>query len=366
MEKILSTISKIGEKTGFECLSSVAYNLDYERYQRTDEGHEHQAEDLFENPKLTEGKKLLKQLPIDLPSIFHYFLDGSRRTYKVGDIVFDGRKYYPLVAGQVGVAVVKKNGTKVSPINKFCKFKNVLTFPDELSPQDLPFFQKHIKEACPKIDFRLLRYKVKSSDKDLNELAIAKIMKEMMDKEVAIVQEMANDNLLTTDRMLVIDGPLRFTQKIDITQFRNVIGISKTFRPTFTIGKGRKKISVGSITKNLKFGERTTVFKTIIDEGRINEKRIGAWYLRLREPRRMSNPLQGIIKIETYAIEDLEKEKGLSTERVDNISSFILKERNVTPYGTDSRWATHLYPVYMAEKYIKSTFLSDIHFKALF
>ena len=36
--------------------------------------------------------------------LFKYFLDGSRRTYKVDDIAY-GKKLYPVVAGQIGVGV---------------------------------------------------------------------------------------------------------------------------------------------------------------------------------------------------------------------------------------------------------------------
>ena len=29
---------------------------------------------------------------------FSYFMDGSRRTYKIGDMVLEGKKIYPVVA----------------------------------------------------------------------------------------------------------------------------------------------------------------------------------------------------------------------------------------------------------------------------
>ena len=45
-------------------------------------------------------------------SIFTYFLDGSRRVYKVDDMVFSSngvKSIYPVVAGQVAVACCKRN-----------------------------------------------------------------------------------------------------------------------------------------------------------------------------------------------------------------------------------------------------------------
>lgn len=80
----------------------------------------------------------------------------------------------------------------------------------------------------------------------------------------------------------------------------------------------------------------------------------------------MTNPLQGIVKVECYAIDDRELQDGLDADRVNTISAYLLRERNVTPYGQDSRWASHIYPVYAAESFIKASFLSDTRFKALF
>jgi hypothetical protein len=92
----------------------------------------------------------------------------------------------------------------------------------------------------------------------------------------------------------------------------------------------------------------------------------GMWYLRIRQPELMSMPLEGVVKLECYAVDPSEKEIGLDADRIDNISRFILQERNVTPYQSDGRWASHIYPIYMAETYLKRSFRSDAHFKALF
>lgn len=183
--------------------------------------------------------------------------------------------------------------------------------------------------------------------------------------ELLAVHQLSERSLLQSNSLLVKDGPLRYKnikgRGFDITQFRNVIGISKTFRPSFTIGKGRGKKDVGVITSSLEFGERTPVFKTLEVD-----KYIGMWYMRIRPRHRITNPLQGILKVECYAIGIEEEEHGLDAERVNTISAQILRERNVTPYNQDSRWATHLYPIFQAETFIKSNLLSDIRFKAIF
>ncbi|MEA3496057.1 MAG: hypothetical protein U9R42_08480 [Bacteroidota bacterium] len=45
--------------------------------------------------------------------LFKFFLDGSRRTYKVDDIAY-GKKLYPVVAGQIAIGTIlfdEKNRT---------------------------------------------------------------------------------------------------------------------------------------------------------------------------------------------------------------------------------------------------------------
>ena len=187
-------------------------------------------------------------------------------------------------------------------------------------------------------------------------------MSEMHDIEIQAVREMEEEQYLNDPcGMLLIDGPLRFKKRFDLVQFRNVLGLSKTFRPTFTVGKGARRADVGSITSALRFAERTSVYKTI-DEDKV----IGVWYLRIRRRSMMTNPLEGIVKVERYAIDSSDQEEGFESDRIDTISRHILRERNVSPYQSDSRWASHIYPVFLAETYLKSSFMSDMQFKALF
>lgn len=76
---------------------------------------------------------------------------------------------------------------------------------------------------------------------------------------------------------------------------------------------------------------------------------------------RVSNPLEGIIKIEKMALEDY-YDSGIPTDIIDTISLSLLNECSPTCYGRDERWASHLYPVYLTETLIKSTFESDLVF----
>jgi hypothetical protein len=360
--RILKVINDQVKNQGISCLPCDLVNLDIERFTEYRDSDEHPAEVPFERPVLTTQKKKIVQLRI--PTILKFFLDGSRRTYKVADINDNG-KYLPLVAGQVGVGVLQRDddGKSCHPLRSYCRYDQVIAFPDNISTGDLNNLQDAINQRCS-FPFKLLRYERKP-DGDPVDLGVARIMKHMQDLEVECVVSLSNDNLLQNDSLLVIDGPLRFKEmrgrSFDVVQFRNVIGLSKSFRPSYAVGKGRGRKDIGSIASALDFGERTSTFKTT--EG---ERAIGMWYLRIRPPQMMSNPLQGVVKLECYAISPADREDGLDGDRVDVISSHILHERNVTPYGADQRWANHIYPIYMAETYIKSSFVSDIHFTALF
>ena len=96
------------------------------------------------------------------------------------------------------------------------------------------------------------------------------------------------------------------------------------------------------------------------------EGKFAIWYVRLREPRRSRGPFDGIVKVEKILVTDHEAEFGLESSEVDNISAWIVNERNPVCYGKDDRWANHLYPVYLTETFIKSKYRSTAHFINLF
>jgi hypothetical protein len=340
-------------------------NLDFGAYADYQEVEEPPAEGLLERPAMASGKKWVAETPPGIPSILRYFLDGSRRTYKIADLILDGRRYLPVVAGQIGVAVLERSedSRTVRPLRKFCRFDSVIAFPDSIAEDELRELQVEVNRQAP-VGFKLLRYRVKSDDpaRDPIDLAVGCIMSEMQDIEVQAVQEMeAEQHLSDPCAMLIIDGPLRFKRKFDLVQFRNVLGLSKSFRPTLPVGKRKRPAHVGSIAWRLEFGERTSVFKTFHEH-----KVIGVWYMRIRDPRMVTDPLEGIVKVERYAVDTADREEGFEAGRIDNISRHILRERNVSPFQSDSRWASHIYPIYLAEAYVKSSFLSDVRFKAMF
>jgi len=60
----------------------------------------------------------------------------------------------------------------------------------------------------------------------------------------------------------------------------------------------------------------------------------------------------GVVKVE-FPCPD---RKPVPSQVADLISSALVAERNVTPYGLDRRWHYSLYPIHIAEKVIKINF----------
>jgi hypothetical protein len=220
------------------------------------------------------------------------------------------------------------------------------------------------KEKIKDISIEIEKYQFnKLKDEAPTNAALAKIHRLMGNIEISLLTDIVNKNVLKTDEMLIFDGSLQFlAQEFDPAIFYNVVGISKSFNPNLTgILKG-KKIQIGAMLTELAFGERTPVYK--YDNGSIKNT-IGAWYLRIRAKEEVRNPLEGIIKIEKMAL-DGNLDRGFESDLIDNISRSILAERNPTCHGNDTRWANHLYPIYLTERFLKSSFIGDYYFMNIF
>jgi hypothetical protein len=63
----------------------------------------------------------------------------------------------------------------------------------------------------------------------------------------------------------------------------------------------------------------------------------------------------GVVKVEVPTPD----KQPIAATMADRISSALVGERNVTPYGLDKRWHCHIYPIYCAERAIKANFFSE-------
>jgi len=357
----------IEDCSGGTCYQTERFTLDHfvpPEYQDKDE--------VFSSDKIfeTDNKQRKNiQLNVDdaVSSLFKYFLDGSRRTYKIGDFGSTDGKFLPLVAGQIGAAICYRSNKKLKKYR--IQRQNVIAIPDRIGDE----FET-IAEKIPKIRkknlsiHQVLKYTVKSDPaRALENFAIAKIQVTMMNMEVELIKEMVHSNKLKTNEMLMIDGSLQFTgvEDEDVI-FENVVGVSKSFNPNLQgILKGKNK-QIGSYLTNLKFGERTPVYVYDVEGKKKRKTKIGAWYLRIHPVEKLKKPLDGVIKIEKIATTSQQKEDGFETETINNISKSILLERNVTCYGNDERWANHLYPIYLTELFLKNSFVSNTFFLNIF
>lgn len=362
-------VIKALQESGIDCLPNERFSLDVELFPENREHSSVPATALFERPELKEGKRRVED-PGD--SFFRYFLDGSQRSWRAIEANIKGH-YLPFCAGQVGVAVIERDDDgRFSPVRELTTVRNVLAVPDLIGKDEIPDIARKINaELAESQHFTIVRYKYTSKeDKDPGDLGRAMIIDEMQREELRTIRRMIQKNLIGDRAMLAKDGGLQYRKdkldkelnpsKDDIVQLRNVIGLAKTFKPELTLGKGRGRQSLGNLTKSLQWKERTTVIRPPDNR----DAAYGWWYLRLRPTDRMYSPLQGIVKIEVFATGE-EKDDGIRQERADTLSSYVLAERNVTPYKADARWATHVYPIYLTETYLRSSFLSHTRFKSL-
>ncbi|PWU08714.1 MAG: hypothetical protein C5B50_29025 [Verrucomicrobia bacterium] len=365
----MKRVIQILRENHIECLPNERFTLDVEMFPENGEEHRFPSQVLFESPLLKNDKKAVPEVS---NSMFRFFLDGSQRCYRVIDASFGGR-YLPICAGQIGVAVVERTDSgNFVPVKDLTSLEYLLAVPKLIDDDNAADLQEKINSQLdPKYKFRIVRYDQDSDDdKDPADLGRAVILHEMHLLELYTIRKMIQANLVRHDSMLAKDGGLQYRDnKIkdlnlnqdDAVQLRNVVGLAKTFKPSMTLGQGRGRQDLGNLIKNLDFKERTTVISPDANEATAH----GWWYLRVRPRSKIYSPLQGIIKLEVFAVDTVEKDAGISEARADTISSYVLRERNVTPYKADPRWASHLYPIYLTETYLRSSFVSAERFKAI-
>lgn len=328
--------------------------------------------DLRGKAKLLESEKPL----------FTYFLDGSRRTYKIDDIEYN-KKIYPIIAGQISVGCCRRENRTLAP--QIIKPYSVISLPGiayaDGSRPELFFnnLTKKLNEQLQKIGrniqfAKILHYKygkLEQGEKYENK-GIATIQDEMIESEKKIVAEMVEQKLLDSDNYLIKDGSLQYVNAStgdfrELSRIRNnyryVVGVSKQFSPDLI--KGKSKQSIAASIAELDLYHRTPAFMYTYPE-RFGDVKFAVWYVRIRDKKYSSTPFAGILKLEKMLITDDEDSNGLESGEVDLITANIINERNPVCYGSDDRWANHLYPVYLTERYVKSKYLSDIYFLNLF
>lgn len=379
MRKILDFIAKETDGKNFKsyqyCFESVEIpTLIYEDKKGI------QVKRKGETDKSLKNYKSVKNLSkkIEGEALFKYFLDGSRRTYKVDDIAY-GKRLYPIIAGQIGVAVCeRKDRHTFKPV----QLENplVISIPEnanaETSLGNQELFFNNLKNKLNQQSIlqkqqlqinKILAYNnnaLKDNDK-YEDRGIAKIQDEMVGLEQKVVFSLVRAKKLNDDSFLLKDGSLEYMKSGEAKELSQikanydcVVGISKSFNPEALSNDVR---DISRKIAELPNYCRTPAF--MYQTLRIPDVKFAVWYLRIRET---ASPFEGVLKIEKILVREIQEEEGLDSDEIDLISANIINERNPVCYGIDKRWAKHLYPVYLTESYIKSKYLSDLHFINLF
>lgn len=390
MGKILHFIAK---ETQGECFTSFKYcydnvaapTIEYDNGESSYINLKEYAEDEH-NPKPRDMRGRAEICMNGAP-LFKYFLDGSRRVYKVDDIQYD-KKVFPIVSGQISVACCSRE------LNEDYTFRSFRHIEEETYPVlclpvtangdgiDHDIFFRNLRDkinSLPQLISagvqieKVLYYRTKLEGRETFEnKGIARIQDEMVDCEKKIVSSLVSKRLLTQDCYLIKDGSIQykpmktgdFKELAHIrNNYRHVIGVSKKFNPNL-MRDLKDQSSAGQIAR-LPLYHRTPAFLWQPGEewGNVN---FAIWYVRLRDIKRTESPYAGIVKVEKMLMTGHEAEYGLSTDEIDTITANLINERNPVCYGTDARWANHLYPVYMTECYCKNRFKSDYYFLNLF
>lgn len=359
-------------------LPSVEYDDDSEKLVKWEgsaetERHKHYVDLSNEVEKYANSESMLV-----------YFLDGSRHVYKVDDISYDG-KVYPVIAGQIGVGCCKRENRVVKAQPELFRRKLVIALPRKAnyaSWSHEAFFRDRVNSInkMPRIralniEFdKILAYNEPADKRKgkVEDNGIAVVQDYMMQTEIDLVADLAKKNKLDEDHYLLKDGSLEYPvsmrdtpETYDIRKLKNnyryVIGVSKSFNPE-ALRDYNNKPNANYIV-DLPVGCRTPVAR--YQSNASSGMRFAVWYIRLRDKSQTRTPLDGVIKVEKILMED-ELDTGLDSAEVDRISASLFMDRNPTCYGTDRRWANHLYPVYLTEKYIKSKYMSTESFLSLF
>ncbi|MFA0821350.1 MAG: hypothetical protein ACC612_00460 [Methanomethylovorans sp.] len=316
-------------------------------------------------------------------SLFTYFLDGSRHTYKVDDISYNNN-VYPIIAGQIGVGCCKRVNKELK--KEIFKRKLIIVLPDVANNDEwgaTMFFEKLLQKVNEsnelqnkyRIQFDEITQYNRNKDDKLENKGIAVVQERMIEMEKDTVEDLVLAGKLNQDHYLVKDGSIEYkvssknsnkkknlNDKKIANYYRYVIGVSKSFDPTKC--KTKSGGTNSDIIANLKPFERTPAYMYQSEiAGNVS---FVIWYLRIREARYTKNIFDGVVKIEKLVITTDEEEKGLDSDLVDLISANIMNERNPVCYGNDGRWANHLYPVYLTESFVKSQYMSNDLFMQLF
>ncbi len=288
---------------------------------------------------------------IDHP--LRFFLDGSARTFFLGDVV-EGNRRSPIHVSQIGSAVVRRaNDGRVQVVRSRHKIllmldKSGLSFADEI--------ERLVKEAGDRFGFVDLMERDPDTDATSGREPRSRAAHKAHHQMAALEEELGREVQREHGEWLVLDGSLGkdLHSWHDVEEF---LGVTKSFSrdPMFKLPGARRSstINLFNLLASLPASGRTAVFSA-------RSGAVAVWYVRLRDQRHLDYPLMGVVKVELPRPD----QSPAPSDLVDRIASAIVAERQSTPHGRDVRWHAHLYAIFLAEQAVKNGFVSGEVLKA--
>lgn len=280
--------------------------------------------------------------------LLRYFLDGSARTFFLGDVI-EGARRTPVHVAQVGAAAVfRKDSGQVHVARSTHRIvlmldKQAVSFGDRV--------EELVREAGPGFMF----HDTMEEDGETERTSPGKEPRSRAAHKAhhimaQIEEELGRSLPRESGQWLVLDGSLGK----DLYPWRAVkefFGVTKSFsrEPLFKLpgARGGARVNLYGLLAGLPFSARTCAFSA-------RSGQVVVWYVRIREQRHLDYPLMGVVKVEYPN----PSQEPVSSELIDELSSALIAERQATPHGKDARWHAHLYAIYLAETAVKNGFVS--------
>ncbi len=284
-----------------------------------------------------------------------YFLDGSARTFFLGDAV-EGTRRTPINVAQVGAAVVMRDDN--GHVHVAASRHRIYLMMDKKAVSFGDRVEEIIRRAGPRFGFHDLM----EDDGETEKTSPGKEPRSRAAHKAHHLMAQIEDELgrkelkREKDHWLVLDGSL----SKDLYAWDEVpsfLGIAKSFSrtPEFKMpgARGGKEMNLYELLANLPFPARTAAFSA-------RSGKVAVWYVRLREQKHLDFPLMGVVKVELPN----PNQDAVASDLIDELSAALVAERQAAPHGRDVRWHAHIYAIYLAEQAVKNGFLSTESLKA--
>ena len=248
----------LAKDTGSKSYKAHKYSLDHAERPYIDYSEDTIIWERTAETRIQNTYVPLERKSIDLAKrsdqLLTYFLDGSRRVYKVDDHSYTmsvGRTViYPIIAGQVGVGCCKRINKVVLP--ECFKREIVISVPDIANADGKAGFFEAMLIKLNQIPIlkqmntqiaKIIPYKTNTNASEkFEDRGTACIQDRMIQCEKDMVAELVKKGMLNQRNYLIKDGSLEYRPTKDIWNderkskiFKNnynyVLGVSKNFNP---------------------------------------------------------------------------------------------------------------------------------------